>query len=99
MRELRTQESERFEAFFKIVRKAAEEEGCLFFVDCGEGRDFSNEVMEGEDLSGWLIPFEEVDEFEKEFTSMDVSEKWNDKVAFAVWDNTDGEVSISFKSF
>lgn len=67
MRELRTQENKKFEHFFQLVRNKAQKQHCIFFVDCGEGQEFVCEDMEGEDLSGWLIPDEDADRFQIEF--------------------------------
>jgi hypothetical protein len=99
MRELRTQENDKFEKYFEIVRNAAKKKGCIYFVDCGEGRELFTDELEGEDLSGWLIPKEKADMFEKEFQSKDVSEKWNSYVCFAIWSNTDKGVEIEFRNF
>ncbi len=99
MRELKTQESERFLNFFEIVRKAAKKESSIFFVDCGEGRDIVTPELEGEDLSGWLIPAESADNFQKEFNTGKVSDKWNDFVCFAIWESKGGEISVKFKQF
>lgn len=98
MRELRTQEGRKFERFFSLVRDAADKAGCIFFVDCGEGRELFTDDMEGEDLSGWLIPKEQATVFEKEFRSRDVSEKWNDRVFFAIWSQKDNNIVINFES-
>ena len=99
MRELRTQESENFERFFKIVREAAEKEGCIFFVDCGEGRDIITDKLEGEDLSGWLIPKILADEFEIEWLKDDVSVKWNKHWRFAIWNDLNDTINVEFKEF
>ena len=99
MRELRTQEGRKFERFFSLVRDASDKVGCIFFVDCGEGRELFTEDMEGEDLSGWLIPKEKAAVFEKEFRSGDVSEEWNDRVFFATWSQKDNSIAINFESY
>ncbi|MGI6178176.1 MAG: hypothetical protein ACOYJO_06985 [Eubacterium sp.] len=76
MQVLRTQEGNKFEKFFEAVNTQAKLQNKVFFLDCGEGNEFSNDIMEGEDLSGWLIPLAEADKFEKEFlASRDISEK------------------------
>lgn len=99
MRELRTQESQRFERFFQLVRNEAQKQGCVFFVDCGEGREFVSEDMEGEDLSGWLIPREDADRFQIEFDKNDVSEKWDDFMKSLCWKQLDGKISVTFEEF
>ncbi len=39
MKGLRTQEGEKFERFFALVQKRAQQEGKIFFLDSGDGRD------------------------------------------------------------
>ncbi len=54
-----------------------------FFLDCGEGRGFEAETMEGEDLFGWLIPSHLVEKFEKQFNADKVdSTQWAAFVVF-----------------
>ena len=55
--------------------------------------------MEGEDLSGWLIPEDKADVFQAEFDTGNVSEKWNDYVFFAIWKKEEDGISIAFESF
>lgn len=99
MRELRTQENEKFEKFFELIRKKANELGCIFFVDAGEGHELFLDDLEGEDLSGWLIPFRLADTFEIEWKRLDVDEKWNRFFTFAFWRYDNGEVTVFFQSF
>ena len=99
MRELRTQEENNFIKFFEIVRAEAKKRDCVFFLDCGEGREIITDDMEGEDLSGWLIPENKADSFQKEFVAWDVSEKWNDNVVFAIWKKEKNGISITFERF
>lgn len=96
---LRTQESEKFNSFWTLIQKSANERNCIFFGDCGEGRDFETADMEGEDFSGWLIPKEQTDAFEKEFLEYNVSDKWSDSLCFAIWERKGDKVSIEFKQF
>ena len=99
MRELRTQEGNKFKKFFEIIRKEAKKRKSVFFVDCGEGREVFTEDIEGEDLSGWLIPEDKADIFQAEFDAGYVSEKWNDYVFFAIWKKEEDGISIAFESF
>lgn len=99
MRELRTQENEKFERFFQIVRNEAQKQNCLFFVDCGEGREFFEADMEGEDLSGWLIPAEDAERFQPEFDSNEVSEKWDGFMKFLRWKRDNGKIQVQFEDF
>ena len=94
---LRTQETIKFEKFFSIVQAEAEKKGCVFFFDTGDGRDFENDTLEGEDLMGWLIPNDKASDFVKEYESCNVSDDWLDFYKWAVWDNSNDMISIRFK--
>ena len=52
MRGLKTQEGNKFIAFFKLVQEEARKKHSVFFLECGEGNDFSEDNIEGEDLRG-----------------------------------------------
>lgn len=99
MREFRTQESKKFEKFFNIVRSEADKQNSIFFCDCGEGREFFTNDMEGEDLFGWLIPKEKADEFEIEWKTNKVTKRWNDFVRFAIWQKEGDLIFVVFKEF
>lgn len=100
MRELRTEENEKFEHFFTFVRNAAAAQGAVFFVDCGEGRELLTDTLDGEDLSGWLIPQRDADRFQTEFDAGDVSGQWDDFMRIAVWSLlSKDEIQIKFNSF
>ena len=89
---LRTQETKKFEAFFEIVQRFARERNSVFFLDAADNRHFETDILEGEDLMGWLIPFEKQEEFEKEFNEGEISEKWDDYFCFAIWENENNPV-------
>ncbi len=55
--------------------------------------------MEGEDLSGWLIPQKNADEFEREWLEGEVGDRWDDYMRMAVWHEEKGHVCITFKEF
>ena len=67
MKGLRTQETNEFISYFKIVQSSASKTDCVFFLDTGEGRDFSYKNIYCEDLSGWLIPKLLVSKFENDY--------------------------------
>lgn len=71
MRGLRTQENDKFKRFFSLVQKEAEKKNAVFFSDCGQGDVFENNQFECEDLCGWLIPTEQVKDFEPLFRKDD----------------------------
>ena len=56
---------------------------------------FENDEMECEDLFGWLIPVNRVEEFEVEFQSK-VGDSWDDFTCFANWHVDNGFVSVTF---
>lgn len=99
MRGLRKREDSKFEKFFEIVQDAAKRKGCVFFLDCGEGRDLETEDLSGEDLSGWLIPEGKAGQFEKEFLGGNIREAWNEFIAFATWHSGPNSINISFQQF
>jgi len=99
MRELRTQEGKKFKKFFEIVRAKAFEVGCIFLVDCGEGTDFENDDMEGENLSGWLIPMDKADRFQTDFDSNRVADEWDSFEVFMRWKNVDGKIEVEFEKW
>ena len=99
MRGLKTQEGEAFERFFEIVQKEAEKQDCVFFLFAGEGRDIILDGMEGEDLSGWLIPKDRANALEKDWMEDADMEHWAEWFIFAIWKEDEGTLSIEFKKF
>lgn len=59
--------------------------------------------MDIEDLSGWLVPEDDVEEFEREWLSENNilwnSERWENLFRFAIWKEQDGNINIKFKEF
>ncbi|MDR3308060.1 MAG: hypothetical protein LBS58_04090 [Coriobacteriales bacterium] len=89
----------RFVRFFDLVQAQAAREGCVFFMDSGEGRDVNTEDFDGEDVSGWLIPKDDADTFEKQWLKIDdgsIDERFDKLFVFARWDQTDEGVTIKF---
>lgn len=99
MRGLKTQEGNKFEKFFSLVQSKAREAKSVFFLDCGEGNDFSTNVMEGEDLRGWLIPTEKADAFEREWLQSDPGDEWEDYITWALWHGAAENPTIEMKKF
>ena len=97
MRGLRTQEGEKFERFFSLIEKEAEKKDTIFFLDTGEGRDFENDEMAGENLSGWLIPNGKVKEFETAYIERADLSEWIDHYAWVSWENKDGEIVVNIE--
>ena len=76
---LRTNESNKFIKYFEIVQATAHSQGCVYFLDAGDGRDFENGECEGEDLMGWLIPVNMVSSFEQEWNNFNVLENYRNQ--------------------
>jgi len=84
MRGLRTNEGAKFEKFFAIIEEEAKRLGGVFFSETGEGRDLDLEDIEVCDLGGWLVPFDQADEFEALYLGRKDKEIWDKER----WDNT-----------
>ena len=100
MRGLKTQENDRFNRFFHLIQQAAQQQGGVFFAFAGEGNEFSFPEMEGEDMSGWLIPESYAVDFELEWAisnSISHLEAWSNYFVWAEWkvDEQNGVVSIN----
>lgn len=97
MKGLRTQESDKFNAFFALIQNEAERLGMIFFADAGDGNDFETSSMEGEDMMGWLIPKEKEDEFKPLWEDSKVDDSWADFFKWALWSMEDQTISIRFE--
>lgn len=88
MKGLRTDEGSRFEAFFRVVQDEAEKHGRVFFLDAGDGNEFSNDEMDGENLMGWLVQKDEAGAFEDAFSRWEeIPSKFADTFCFVMWEN------------
>lgn len=96
---LRTQETEKFKNYFALVQEEAQSQSCVFFLDCGEGREFETEQLCGEDLSGWLIPLEQAYEFDTQFKSNTITELWSKYICFATWSKVEGRICVNFQNY
>ena len=83
MRGLRTNEGAKFEKYFYIVQEEAKKLGGVFFSETGEGRDLDLEDIEVCDLGGWLVSFDQADEFEALYLGRKDKEIWDNER----WDN------------
>ena len=97
MQGLRTQEGIKFERFFSLVEEEAKKKNAVFFLDSGEGNDFENNDMEGENLSGWLIQNNKTNEFETAYIDRADLSKWIDCYAWASWENKGGEIIVNIE--
>ena len=99
MRGLRTQEGKKFENFFEIVQQIAEKHRKVFFLDAGLGKELKTDEYSGENLQGWLIPKEKVNDFEKVFMNFQETEEWDDFFAFFEWEEKDGKIEMFFEEY
>lgn len=98
---LRTQEGEKFNAYWNIVQEYAKKQGSVFFLDYGDGRGFETLEMDVEDLSGWLIPEAKAKDFEPVYMSRAEHGKkeWYDFYCFAVWKLDGDNLTVSFEFY
>lgn len=95
---LKTQETKKFENFIELIQKEAAKKEEVFFLDSGDGRDFELKDMEGEDLTGWLIPSSKVDEFKTVWEKDEVDDEWIDFLVFVSWENEGNKITVTFKA-
>ena len=96
---LRTKENDKFIIFFSYGQNEASKLGCTFFLDTGEGHFYSDDKMEGMDLSGWLIPNNLAQAFEKEYIQNINLDKWDEFYQFAEWKLNGTDISIYFVKY
>lgn len=93
---LRTVESQSFLNYFKLVQAKASEYDKVFFLDFGQGEDLIIGDMEVDTLFGWLIPKENVDEFNKDFLMNYDLSRWEDYNVWVISDIDCEGVKVSF---
>lgn len=86
--------------FFDLVQKAAKEQGARFFISSGEGRELETGQLEGEDLSGWLVPLNKANDFFNDLRNdeAEAAAKWGEFFTFAEWAQHGDSVSIAFRA-
>lgn len=99
MQGLKTQEGNKFIAFFKLVQEEARKCHSVFFLECGEGNDFETAHIEGENLRGWLIPEKQADRFERIWLKDSPGEEWENNIAWALWSGKPESPTIEIKQF
>lgn len=95
-------ESAGFIKYMHAVQDAAAEQGMAFFVEAGDGNEFELDDIEGEDLSGWLVPLEKAEEFQElcwagDFKACNAFE--GAVSCFAEWEIEESGLSIEFKTY
>lgn len=98
MKGLRTQESDKFNRFFKLIQQEAEKTDCIFFADAGDGHELITDTLECEDMMGWLIPKSMAKEFEPMWKRYQVPhQSWTDFYTFAIWEKDGNTIKIKFE--
>lgn len=87
---------EKEENFIKLVDKEASKIKKRFFIDSGEGHDLETDDLYCEDIFGWLIDENLVDEFLK---SDRESERWDEFYVCEEWSRVNNEIIIDFKKY
>lgn len=98
MRGLQGWSDAKFDKFFELVQEEAAKSDSIFFVFAGEGNDFETEQISMEDLSGWLIPNNMADAFERDWLEDKFSDKmqqWEDYFAWVEWAIVGGKVVVN----
>ena len=54
--------------------------------------------MEGEELTGWLIPFDKAIEYELIWKVHQEDDKWIDYFVFVYWEERDQKIVVRFES-
>lgn len=102
MKGLKGHASDKFIRFFEVVQQAAHMQNSVFFSFAGEGREFHTASMEGEDMSGWLVPNALSNQFESEWTAfkrVHEMEHWADYFTFVIWEQNNTEISVIFRQY
>ena len=71
----------------------------IFFLDSAEGCETYFRDMEIVDLSGWLIPQNRVNEFEKVWQAFEDDDKWVEYYCFAEPRIEGEKVKVEFKYY
>lgn len=94
---LKTQESYKFLNFMEIVQQKAKDFDSIFFLDAGDGNDFIFNDIEGENLTGWLIPNTKINEFRTVWELDNVDDKWVEFFCFVIWKQENSKLTVSFE--
>ena len=93
---LRTQETEKFNVFFELVQKKAKVHGAVFFLDSGNGNEFETETMEGENLQGWLVPYQKTADFKPAWDQWNETDEWVDYFCWVEWCAESDVIDVRF---
>ena len=67
-----------------------------FFLDSGDGNEFETEIMEGENLQGWLVPKSQAATFAQLWEMGEEDDSWVDFYCWAEWCNINGKICVQF---
>lgn len=97
MKGLKTQESNKFIEFMKIIQNEALKQDKTFFLDSGLGNEFETDKIEGEELQGWLIQNKDIEAFEKEWRNDEVNDDtWGEFFCFVRWSKQSNKIEVDF---
>ena len=96
---LKTQESDKFKVYWSKIQEKAIEKECIFFLECGEGREFETDTMEAEDLRGWLIPKDQAEKFQKKWKENNISDDWVDNIFWIKWSKINEKIVVKFRTY
>lgn len=104
MKGLRTQGDSDFNNFFKLVQEEANKRGKIYFLDTEQNHTLQLKDMYIADLSGWLLPLDKSNEFEKDYFAHKEweSSKWDDFYTWAEWDmenHKEDKIKIDFNQY
>lgn len=91
---LRTQEDSRFINFFEQIQEKAKQLNSVFFLNCGEGHSSFEDDIICTDCSGWLVPLDVLDDFQKDYESFNDSDKWDEFSAWVTWKISQSSLDI-----
>ena len=93
---LRTQESDKFLNFFRIVQNEAKKNGNTFFFDTQERLEKVIGNCECSELSGWLVPSLKAEAFQIEYEKFN-DDKLKEDYVWVSWKIINDSISISFE--
>lgn len=86
-------------AFCRLVQQEAISRGKVFFIADAEGHDEMIGDVLAENMSGWLVPKEDADRFERVWLN-DINEVWESESDYFVWEKwsrgPSGDIKIDF---
>ena len=100
-----TEEGKGLIAFHKLINAVAKEQNCVFFGDCPDSGE-KDECLENGvfycSLPGWLIPFSQADEFEKDWIKnpFNPGDKWAPYIRWGEWKRrADGTTQVMISDY